>query len=115
MKEFMMLFKHSPTNDYKPSPDEMQAIVKQWQDWLGGIAAQGKFVSTSRLGFQIKVVKPGNIVTDGPYAELKEIVGGNVLVKANSIDEAAELAKDCPVLSIGGHVEVRDTMEIVKF
>lgn len=94
----------------EPSPQEMQASVKQWQDWIGGIAAQGKFVSTNRLGFEGKTVKAGNIITDGPYAEVKEIVGGNVVVKAASIEEATEMAKGCPILQYGGHVEVRDVM-----
>ena len=107
-----MLFRHVPNPEYAPSPEEMQASVKEWQDWIGGIAAQGKFVSTNRLGFEGKTLKPGNVVTDGPYAELKEVVGGNVIVKADSIDEAVELAKGCPVLEINGHVEIRDLMEV---
>ena len=112
MKEFMMIFRAQPMGNQQPSPQEMQASVKHWQDWIGGIAAQGKFVSTNRLGFEGKIVKAGNIVTDGPFAEVKEIVGGNIVVKANSLDEAAEMAKGCPILQYGGQVEVRDVMEV---
>jgi hypothetical protein len=114
MKEFMMIFRMAPMQNFQPTPEQMQQSIKQWQDWIGGIAAQGKFVSTNQLGFQGKTLKATGIVTDGPYAEVKEIVGGYIIVKANSLDEAMELAKGCPILSIGGHVEVRDIMVLTN-
>ena len=110
MKEFMMIFRNEYNPAFKPSPEQMQTSIKQWQDWIGGIAAQGKFVSTNRLGFQGKTLKPNNVITDGPYVEVKEMIGGYILVKANSLDEALQLAEGCPILNIGGNVEVRDIM-----
>ncbi len=110
MTEFMMIFRNEYNPSFKPSPEQMQASIKQWQDWIGGIAAQGKFVSTNRLGFEGKTLKPNNVIADGPYAEVKEIVGGYILVKASHIDEAMKLAEGCPILDIGGHVEVRNVM-----
>ncbi len=112
MKEFMMIFRSEPKAWANLSPEQMQASTKKWQDWIGGIAAQEKFVSTNRLGFNGKTVKSNNVVTDGPYTELKEIIGGNMVVKAENLDAAVEMAKGCPTLDIGGHVEVRDTMDI---
>ncbi len=112
MSQFMMIFRHEPNPNYSPSPEEMEAGLKQWQDWMGGIAAQDKFVSTNQLGFQGKTLQADNVVTDGPYAEVKEIVGGYIIVKADNIDQAIELAKGCPIFHYGGHVEVRDIMEI---
>jgi hypothetical protein len=88
----------------------MQASIKQWQDWIGGIAAQGKFSSTNRLGFEGKTLKPNSIVTDGPYAEVKEMIGGYLIVKAADLNEAMQLANGCPILDIGGHVEVRNVV-----
>lgn len=83
--------------------------MKKWMDWIGGIAAQNKLANPgNRLGDEGKTVKPNNVITDGPYVEIKESIGGYIIVKADSIEEAAELAKGCPVLSIGGNVEVRD-------
>jgi hypothetical protein len=108
MTEFMMIFRNDYNPSFKPSPEQMQASIKQWQDWIGGIAAQGKFLSTNRLGFEGKTLKQNAVITDGPYAEVKEMVGGYILVKANNIDEAVNLAKGCPILNIGGHVEVRN-------
>ncbi len=106
----MMIFRNDYNPSFKPSPEQMQASIKQWQDWIGGIAAQGKFIGTNRLGFEGKTLKPNNVITDGPYAEIKEIVGGYILVKANNIDEAMKLAEGCPILSIGGHIEVRNVI-----
>ncbi|MFV8351731.1 YciI family protein [Flavobacterium sp. XS2P14] len=112
MTEFMMIFRNEYNPSFKPSPEQMQASIKQWQDWIGGIAAQGKFLSTNRLGFEGRTLKPNNVIADGPYAEVKEIIGGYILVKATNIDEAMKLAEGCPILNIGGHVEVRNVLKI---
>lgn len=112
MKEFMMIFRMDPTGDFQPTPEQMQESIKHWQDWVGGIAAQGKFVSANQLGFTGKTLRADGMVTDGPYAEVKEIVGGYVIVKAEDIDEALKLAEGCPILFVGGHVEVRDIMRL---
>lgn len=108
MKEFMLLFRHVPGPDFKPTPEEMGLEIKKWQDWIGGIASQGKFVGTNQLTSSGKLVRPGNVISDGPYAEVKEILGGYMMVKAENYDEAVEMAKGCPTLGIGGSVEVRD-------
>ena len=109
MKEFMMIFR-SEERVERPTPEEMQAQIKIWQDWIGGIAAQGKFVSTNALGMQGKIVKANNVITDGPYIEVKEMVGGYIIVKCENIEEAVELSKGCPTISYGGNVEIRDVM-----
>lgn len=111
MKEFLFVFR----NDFKAappesrSPEQMEAVMKLWMDWIGGIAAQNKLVDRgNRLGSDGKVLKGNNVITDGPYTEIKELIGGYTIVKAESFDEAAELAKGCPILAMGGTVEVRD-------
>jgi hypothetical protein len=109
MKEFLFIFRRNvDTNEPQPSPEQMQGIMKEWQDWMGSIAAQDKLVSSgNRLASEVRIVKPGNIVTNGPYVEIKEAIGGYIIVKADSLDEAAELAKGCPIFTINGNVEVR--------
>jgi hypothetical protein len=107
MKEFMMIFRNEYTPSFVPTAEQMQASIKQWQDWIGGIAAQGKFVGTNRLSSEGKTLKPNNVVADGPYAEVKEIIGGYVIVKANHLDDAMKLAVGCPIFDMGGNVEVR--------
>lgn len=112
MSEFMMIFRMAPIANFQPTPEQMQESIKHWQDWIGSIAAQGKFVSTNQLGFNGKTLKPDGVITDGPYAELKEIVGGYIIVNAENIDDALKLAEGCPILFVGGHVEVRDIMQL---
>jgi hypothetical protein len=112
MKEFMMIFRMAQDTDFQPTPEQMQESIKHWQDWIGGIAAQGKFVNTNQLGFTGKTLKADGVITDGPYAEVKEIVGGYIIVKADDIDEAMKLAQGCPILYVGGHVEVREIMQL---
>lgn len=110
MKEFMMIFRTEKNDNPPPSPEQMQAMVKEWQDWIGGIAAQDKFVATNALGSEGRTVKLNGVISDGPYAEIKEIVGGYIIVKSENLDEAVKLSKGCPTLNIGGSVEVRDVM-----
>jgi len=113
MKEYMMLFRNEKNEGGRPpSAEQMQAVMKQWQTWIKGIAAKGKYSGTNRLLSEGKTLKPGNAITDGPYAEGKEVVGGYLIVKANSLDEAVEMAKSSPNIIYGGNVEVRSVMSI---
>lgn len=109
MKEFLLIFRRNVNSpDTPPSPEQMEQMMQKWQNWIGGIAAQNKMVSAgNRLSAEGKVVKNGGIVTDGPYVELTEAVGGYTIIKAESLEEAAELSKDCPIFLMGGNVEVR--------
>jgi hypothetical protein len=109
MKEFLLVFRRAAAgNEGTLSPEQMQAMMKPWQDWMGSLAAQNKLVSSgNRLASDGKVVKPNNIITNGPYVEIKEAIGGYIIIRAESLDEAAELSKGCPILSLGGTVEVR--------
>jgi len=111
MKDFLFLFRMNGAP--AGSPDEMQAMTKRWMDWIGGIAAQNKLTDRGNRLFPAgKVVKPGNVITDGPYTEIKESIGGYTIVKAYSLEEATELAKGCPGLSVGASVEVREIREM---
>lgn len=110
MKEFMLIFRSSGTNGPEQSPAQTQATEKEWADWIGSIAAQGKFVNGVRPGLEGRSIKSGDLVTDGPYAEVKEIIVGVIVVKAEKIEGAISFAKGCPILKVGGNVEVRDVM-----
>jgi len=114
MNEYMMIFRNEYNPEFNPSPEQMQANIKQWQDWIGGIAAQKKFVETNRLGFQGKTLHADKTITDGPYAEVKEIIGGYIIITSDDLASALALAEGCPILNIGGSVEVRDIMVLPK-
>jgi len=110
MNDFLLIYRNDSKADANTqlSPEQIQAMMKPWQDWMGGLAAQNKLVDRgNRLGGVGNIVKPNNVITNGPYVELKEAVGGYSIVKANDLKEASELAKGCPILSAGGTVEVR--------
>jgi len=112
MKEFILIFRHENATG-KVSPEQMQTWMKQQMDWIGGIAAQNKFIGGTGLLFDdAKVVAHNGIVTNGPFGEIKETLGGYVMVKAASVEEAVEFAKGTPILQGEGNtVEVR---QIVK-
>ncbi len=108
MNEYLLLFRQ-PDYDYSSAtPEQMQALGKKWQDWVGGIAAQGKFVNHGpRLAMEGKVLKPGGVITDGPFVEIKEKLGSFITIKAASLEDAATLAHGCPAIDQGGSVEIR--------
>jgi hypothetical protein len=112
MKEFLLVFRRDFVSKAPQlSPEQMQGMMKPWQDWMGSLAAQNKLANPgNRLADEGKVVKPNNVITDGPFVEIKEAIGGYIVIRANSIDEAAELSKGCPILMMGGNVEVREVV-----
>jgi hypothetical protein len=116
MKEFLLVFRRDfVTKELQLSPEQMQDMMKPWQDWMGSLAAQDRLASAgNRLNREGRVVKTHNVVTNGPYVEIKEAIGGYIIVKATDIDQAAELAKGCPVLQIGGNVEVREVVDMTN-
>src|ERR1700719_985718 len=108
MDEYVLIFRHEDGLKIA-SPEQIQIWMKQTMDWIGGIAAQNKFVQGTGLPFEdSRVVRSKNLVTNGPFGEIKETIGGFIIVKADSVDEAVEFAKGCPVLQgEGNSVEVR--------
>jgi hypothetical protein len=109
MDEYLILMRLDLiTKEAQPSPEQMQIYMKRYQDWVGGIAAQNKFVGGTGLSKEGRVVKSNDIVTDGPFAEIKESIAGFITVKATDFDEALAFAKACPILKgEGNSVEVR--------
>ena len=109
---YLLLFRH-PQDGPEPTPAEMEKIFGQWMAWMKGMKAKGQFVGANRLEEGGKVIRPGGgAITDGPFAEAKEIVGGYVLITAPSLAAALELAKGCPGLAGGTIVEVRPVEQL---
>jgi hypothetical protein len=103
--EFVFLFRQPVLNH---SPEKAAEVHKKWLDWVGGIAAQGKLASNGmHLTPDGSVLKTGGVITDGPFVEIREILGGFIVVKADSMDDAITLAHGCPGLDFGGSVEIR--------
>lgn len=89
------------------SQEEMQAGMKVWEKWVDGIIASNTLVSRgNRLDNDGRTIRNGRVITNGPYAEIREIIGGYLIIRANSIDEAAEIAKGAPIVG-NGSIEIR--------
>jgi hypothetical protein len=107
VKEFMLLFRFEPTNE-QPTPKQLQDMHALWGAFIGNTAQQGSLVSTHQLGFEGKKVLADHTIEDGFHIVDGQTLGGNMIVKAESLDAATEIAKKCPILLMGGNVEVRD-------
>ncbi len=93
------------------SPEEQQAVIQRFNAWNDKLRATEQFVSAGKLTQDRGTTVRGNddeAVVDGPYSEAKEAIGGFFLVRAESAEEAAQIAKGCPVITYGGSVEVRE-------
>jgi hypothetical protein len=108
MDEFILIFRHEDGGKIA-SPEQMQEWMKQTMDWIATISAKNKFVKGTGLPFQdARVVHHNQVVTNGPFGEIRETIGGYIIVKSDTIEEAVEFAKGCPVLQGDGNtVEVR--------
>jgi hypothetical protein len=107
MSNFMFLFRGGQTQP-TTSPEAMQAQMQKWMNWIQKLRDDGKYIAGDPLQAGGKVLRsPNKVITDGPFAEGKEVVGGYFLITAESLDQAAEMAKGCPIFETGGSVEVR--------
>jgi hypothetical protein len=110
MNEFVFLYRGGERPE---SPELGQQVLQKWMTWFKGLADKGHLVDRGQpLERSGKIVAPGRPVTDGPFAEAKDVVGGYTVVKARDVAAAAELAKGCPLLERGGRVEVRPLMKL---
>lgn len=101
------------------SPEMIQAVIQKYNDWAEKLQKAGHLVSVKKLrddcGRNLTGVGSGQTVTDGPYAETKEIIGGYWIITAQDYNEAVELSRDCPSLELGGRIEVRETEDLYSF
>jgi len=108
MSEFTYLFRGRETSG---SPEQMQKHLEKWVAWFKELGAKGHIKDPGHPleGAGMVVKGRQKIVTDGPYAEAKDVVGGYMLIEARDLAHAVEISKGCPILEVGGSVEVRPT------
>ena len=106
--EYMLLFRGTDW-DRGLSSEEIQNVMSRWIAWLDRLTEQGRARAGQPLTDQGKVIsgKKGQTVLDGPFAESKETVAGYILLQVDNLDQAVEIAKECPGLDYGLSVEVR--------
>ncbi|MDI1355115.1 MAG: YciI family protein [bacterium] len=114
MKEYLLLFRGGDGATVQQSPEKWQEHMQQWMQWMGKLTEQGKFIGAQPLETTGKQIT-GNkkVVTDGPFMEGKEFIGGYLMCKADTYDEAIEIAKGCPILQFDdGKIEVRELKSV---
>src|SRR5579859_4270718 len=107
-KGYMLIFRGTDWYDGL-SPETMQQVLGQWGDWFQRLTKEGKVIAGNPLEHEGKIVsgKGGRVVSDGPFVESKESIGGYFLLKVDTMDQALAIAKECPGLPYGIRVEVR--------
>jgi hypothetical protein len=112
MPNYMLLLHEQPSDFANVSPEEIEAIIGEYMAWRAKIEAEGHFVGSAKLkdeGGRIVSGSDGNFrVTDGPYTEAKEVIGGYFTISAADYDEAVEIARGCPHAKYGSRIEVRE-------
>lgn len=109
MKEYLLLFRNaSAGNGYLATTQDMAEDMPKWQSWIGSIALQGKLVHTAPVEYASSVVS-NDVVKTGPYKEASSVlVSGFLICKADSLEEAQEWSKTCPILKYpNSSVEIR--------
>jgi hypothetical protein len=115
MKDYLLLFRGgASTAKEQQSAEEWQAHMQKWVQWMKGLSEEGKLVGAQPLTNGGKTITGSKkMVTDGPYMEGKELVGGYLICKVATLEEATEISKGCPVLEFeNGSVEVREIQEM---
>ncbi|RKQ51662.1 hypothetical protein BXY85_2693 [Roseivirga pacifica] len=114
MQKYLCLFRGGDERMATMSPEEVQAHMDEWRVWMEGLAEKGLLIDSLPLKAEGKQVSGGGkVVTDGPFAEGAEIVGGYLMMNATSLDEAVAQTKGCPILDAeDGHIEVREIVDM---
>lgn len=115
MEQFMLIFHGGTDESTFPGAEAMQAHMGKWIAWVDKLKKQGKYASGEPLlpGGKLVSGTHGKSVTDGPYTEGKEVVGGYFIINASNYDEAVEITRqDYPDFEFGGSVQVRQVMKI---
>jgi hypothetical protein len=111
MANFLYLFRGGMGSTL--SPEQMQQHMQKWNAWMKGLAERGTFKAGEPLENGGKVITgKKKVVTDGPFAEAKDLVGGYLIVSARNLDDATEIAHGCPIFDHDGVVEVRAIREM---
>lgn len=114
MSEFVYLFRTSPEahQEHMGTPERAQQSMEGWLTWIRELEANGQLKNHGQpLDRTGKVVRgQRKLITDGPYAEAKDLVAGFIIVEARDLAHAVEIAKGCPMLEGDGSVEIRPVL-----
>ncbi|HXW62851.1 MAG TPA: YciI family protein [Candidatus Acidoferrales bacterium] len=111
MSEFIYLYRGGETNR---SPERMQQTMQKWMAWFKELNQKGHVRDQGQPLERVGKLVTGKqkTVTDGPFAEAKDVIGGFTLIEARDLEQAVELSKGCPILEVEGVVEVRPVLKM---
>lgn len=107
MRDFVLVFRGGDLIHDRLPDAEIQRVMDKWRAWTRGLEQAGMLRAGNPLELDGRVVAPDGVVSDGPFAESKEVVGGYIVIRAATLDAATEAARACPGLPTGMTVEVR--------
>lgn len=112
MPNYMLLLHEQPSDFSQLSPEDIEAVIAEYVAWSNKLAAEGKIRGGEKLrdegGKHLTGFGDDFRVTDGPFIEAKEVIGGYFAIEADDYDEAVRLSSDCPHLKYGGRIELRE-------
>ncbi len=107
----MMIFKGANYEEMGLSPEQMQERMGKWFAWNGKMEGQRILVGGEALTTAVKTVSgPERVISDGPFPESKELIGGYYIVSAENPEAVVKIAEDFPDYDLGGKVEIREVM-----
>lgn len=113
MEKFMLLFRGSEVYQPDQSAEALQALTQKMMDWLGDLSEKGAHVASERLKRTGKLVSGAKKhLTDTPFGDAREVVGGCTIVQAKDMSEAVEIAKRCPILETNASIEIRPILSL---
>jgi hypothetical protein len=105
--QFKLGFRYNFNPSYQPTPAEMESEGQKWGQWIGSLAQNGQFISTTQLGYEGKILHNDGTITEGIYMHNSEVLAGDMIINAKDMEEAINLSRGCPIFDAGGNVEVR--------
>ena len=111
MSQFVLFIRNGEESSEQLSPEQIQQAIQRFSEWAKRLREQGKLLAAEKLKDNTGLLlskRNGQVVVDGPFAETKETIGGYFVIEAENLDEAIEITKECPGLSHGGIVELRE-------
>jgi hypothetical protein len=113
MADYLFLFRGGDAARGKLTPEQMEQHMKKWMAWIEELSKAGQFKAGEPLAPEGRVLTGRKqVMTDGPFAEAKDMVGGYLIVTASTLAKAGDLAKGCPIFETNGSVEIRPIREM---
>jgi hypothetical protein len=107
MTKFLLIYRDPAEAQTPPTPEEMNGFLQLWGEWFNQFPTQIVDMGDGLLPTG-RVIQPSGQISNGPYVEAKEMIGGFSIIQADHYEQAVEIARHCPITKIGGAIEIRE-------